>query len=384
MPVTVERIALMRDGFTAEMDWNDDIIGLNVNGINIRIEASGEPLAQMPDTIRVNVTSRVANRDAGVATIPPASPLVWDVPRFGPDPADASRTFYQTSRSIWSAGFFLARDDVLEVATVVRPGGSSDALFRRALVGWTVRGRSTQPTTVVGRTGSSLEEIPDAFTLLQAAGVEVLSITLVPVPGQIVLSSEGKGLIRNPANIVYYSGHGKGSSNCLAIEVPGIFTSLGFLETTCWMGPSDLTPHWQGLADLDVFIIAGCSVLKIDFPTFFGSPSGPGLAWSKLLAQKGGPLQALLGYGASAPKDTGAGTPGAIDVGNTIATEMGIRITGGSLTFVKDWLEVNAAHKAWNAVGMDGQGYWTIEAKREMGFLWHTGSFNIQGPRSIP
>jgi hypothetical protein len=204
MPVTIESIRLMRNLFhDEEMEWDYDIIGLNVDEINIRIAAYGKPFAHMPQTIRVNLTSRVANRDTGVATLPASSPLVWDIPRYGPDPANASRTFYLGSRSIPSAGSFLARDTVDEVATVVRSGGTSDAYFRAALVNWTVRGKSTQPTSIVGPSGSSLSEVPNAFTHLQSAGVEVLSATIVPVSGQNVRSSEGKGLIRNPANIVY-------------------------------------------------------------------------------------------------------------------------------------------------------------------------------------
>jgi hypothetical protein len=119
--------------------------------------------------------------------------------------------------------------------------------------------------------------------------------------------------------------------------------------------------------DLDILILAGCSVLKIDFSS---SPSsGPGLGWSRLLRAKGGPLAALLGYQRGAPCDN--------PNGDRIARQMAQRMAKGSTNFARDWLEVNGDNNANNAVAMDDQGYWWIEG------TW-LGDYNIKGPNPIP
>jgi hypothetical protein len=62
---------------------------------------------------------------------------------------------------------------------------------------------------------------------------------------------------------------------------------------------------------------------------------------------------------------------------------MATRIAGGSRSFVSDWLAVNGDRKSWNAVAIDAGGYWSINAKRALGFLWSTG-YTISGPRALP
>jgi hypothetical protein len=225
-----------------------------------------------------------------------------------------------------------------------------------------------QPDTIGSPTGSMSGEQPDALPVLQSAGVEVLDVTVEAESSWTVNDSHSWRLIRSPADIVYYSGHGLSASNCLAIESPA-----GSGTYPCWARASDLTPHWKSPMDLDVFIIAGCSVLGIDFSG--SSPSGPGLEWAKLLTGAGGPITSLLGYAGGAPLDSRGG--------DDIAREMATRIAGGSRSFVSHWLAVNGDRKSWNAVAMDAGGYWSLKAKRALGFLWSTG-YTISGPRALP
>jgi hypothetical protein len=367
MPIVIESIQFMRDDFSAELNWATDVVGLNVERINIQILGGGAPTAAMPSNIPVKLTSRVPNLHPGEATLPSSSPRTWNLPRIGADPQKAGRTRYRLSKSIAEAGGFLGLGDKPELTTVVRPFGTSDVEFRRAL-GWTMRGAGTQPMLTTAPTANESTDTPDCLRLLQAGGVEVLEAAVVPAKGWKVEQPAVRRLIRSPADIAYYSGHGLHDSSCLAIETPP-----GSHTYACWANAFDLTPHWRSPMDLDVFVIAGCSVLDIDRST--SPPSGPGLDWALLLSSKGGPIGTLLGYAGGAPSDAAAATP--------IARELAARIADGSGALVKDWLEINAAHKAWNAVALDSRGYWWLELERALGFLWSNG-FRIRGPEPIP
>jgi hypothetical protein len=272
---------------------------------------------------------------------------------------------YRAKRSLASVGAFLKVERLLkEVATIARSGGTSDVEFRRAL-GWNLRGIGTQPVVAGGSTGSESGEVPDAFALFRSGGVEVLEVKVQAQPGWRVPGSI-KRLIRSPADVVYYSGHGLSSSGNLVIDVDN--KACGQTGTyRSWVGPGDLTRAWTRPMDLDVLILAGCSVLHIDFST---SPvGGTGLAWAALLTTKGGPLAALLGYQRGAPCDA--------PNGDRIAKQMAERMAKGSTAFARDWLQVNGNNNANNAVAMDAQGYWWIEGTT-------LGGYDIKGPRPIP
>jgi hypothetical protein len=348
MPTTIENIRLMRDGFATPVRW-DDIIGMvfgpttTAQGVNIQIEVSGDP---MPSEIEVQIESRVPNGDtSGTTTI--RTPLTWRVPRY------QSSNLYRLAKSIPETGQFILSGGAREVATVSRVGGTSDAAFRTALgSSYTSRGRATQTVA-----GTEATDQPDAIRLLQAGGVEVLTVRVVPKEGLIVRNGSVHRLIRSPADIFYYTGHGLLNQNCLAVESSA-------QNYTCWASASDLIPHWRGRMDLGLLIIAGCSVLHIDTTTL----RGPGLAWSRLLTSKGGPLYALLGYQGSSPSDSGGG--------NSIATAMGHRIASGDRRFVQSWLEINKQQRAWNAVAINTSGYWWLESGLFGG--------SIEGPKPIP
>jgi peptidoglycan hydrolase-like protein with peptidoglycan-binding domain len=356
--LTVEQLRVTDDSFVVPLNWNQ-VIGLDTAALNLELTASGLPPATMPSLIGVELLSRPPNRAVGAATLGAAAR--FEALRFRPDPAVPNRIVYRFSLPLNSIGAFLKVERSLkEMATVVRNGGTSDAEFRAAL-GWNIRGIATQPVAAGTTTGSESGEIPDAFALFRAAGVEVLD---VKVPAQLNWHVPGtvKRLVRSPADVVYYSGHGLSSSGKLAIDTEnkpcgetGAYSN--------WLGPADLTRVWTSPMDLDVLILAGCSVLRIDFST--SPPSGPGVAWSRLLSGRGGPLVALLGYRGSAPCDNPSG--------NRIAKRMAQRMALGSTTFARDWLEVNGDNNANNAVAMDGRGYWWIEGT-------FFGGYDIKGP----
>ncbi|GMA15728.1 hypothetical protein E5F05_06105 [Deinococcus metallilatus] len=354
--VTVEPLALMDDTFTRALAW-DDVIGLDAARLNVRLRASGLPAAVLPGELPVFVVSRPPNGDSGTATLTGRS---LNAARSGRAPSGGQE--YRLSVALADLGDFLAVETRRkEVATVVRIGGTSDADFRTAL-GWTPRGRSTQPGTPGAGTGDAASERPDARKLFLAGGLEVLEARVLPQPGLRVPPDARKALARNPADVFYYSGHGLGASNCLAVETSP--HSYG-----CWLTPADLAPHWKSPMDLDVLILAGCSVLRVDL----SGPSGPGVEWAELLRTKGGPLTALLGYEASAPLDH--------PNGEAIARDMGARLAAGSRNFARDWMEVNAAHKAWNAVALDTRGYWDFDCYRGL----HTCNLgDLRGPRPLP
>lgn len=356
--VTVETLAVMDDAFARHLDW-DDVIGLDVARLNVRLRAGGLPAAVMPGEIAVFVASRPPNGDSGTATL---AGRVVQAARSGPAPFGWQE--YRLSVAPADLGDFLAVETRRkEVATVVRIGGTSDAEFRAAL-GWAPRGRGIQ--LMPGGSSPGATERPDARKLFLAGGAEVLEARVLPLPGLHDAAGARATLIRSPADVFYYSGHGLGASNCLAVETaPGTYA--------CWLTPADLLPHWKSPMDLDVLILAGCSVLRVDLSG--PSARGPGAEWARLLRTRGGPLTALLGYEASAPLDR--------PNGDAIARDMGARLAAGSRRFARDWMEVNIAHKASNAVAIDTSGYWDFDCLRTpLGTTCDLG--DLRGPRPLP
>jgi hypothetical protein len=360
--LAVDQPHITDDSFTATLSW-DQVIGLDTVSLNVELVAFGLPPATMPPQIMLEISSRVPNRAGGTATLVTA--LKLPAARFGPESTNPNRIIYRLSKPLANLSEFLKVErQIKEVATIVRSGGTSDAVFRRALK-WNVRGIGIQPVTVGASTGSESSEIPDAFALFRSAGVEVLELKVPALPNWRVPGSV-KRLVRSPADVVYYSGHGLSGSGKLAIDTdPKTCPQHGPVRD--WLGASDLTPVWTSPMDLDVLILAGCSVLRIDFST--STPTGPGVGWSGLLRAKGGPLAALLGYQSAAPCDN--------PNGDKIAKLMAQRMNRGSTSFARDWLTVNGDNNANNAVAMDDQGFWWIE-----GTL--LGGYDIKGPKPIP
>jgi hypothetical protein len=364
--ITIDRISLMTDGFTKALGW-DDVIGLAAKDINIEIAASGV-IASIP--IGVEVTSKLPNGSSMAGTIKTA--VKWDVQPSLVAAPTAGQTLFRLTKTIADAGAFMGQTGDKDMATIVRDGGTSDALFRSA-VGWTTRGIATQATSVGPSTGNESGGVPDALTLLKAAGVEVLEVAVASGTSGGP-SGSVRRLIRKPCRVVYYSGHGLTNGNCLGIQT-------GTVSYQCWATAPDLTATWTVPAcnNFDYFVIAGCSLLRYR-PAAGAAPGETiGLDWSKLLAAKGGPLLAMFGYADSAPSDKSAG--------DALASEFGKVIAGGKSghDLVEEWLTFNGVRKAWNAVAMDAKGYWWIEPRRWLGM---SESFDrlqdIKGPRAIP
>lgn len=367
MAATIERVSLMSDGFTKKLGW-DDVIGIAANSINVEVEASGVATS-FP--VSIDIKSRLPNKATGAGTIP--SPLRWDLQTTATPALASDRALFRVTKTIADAGLFLGQSEVNDVAAIVRDGGTSDATFRTAL-GWTTRGIATQATTVGTSTGDESLEVPDALTLLKAGGVEVLEVAVAPAAAYGVVASPARRLIRKPCKVVYYSGHGLSRDNCLGIE-----TSPH--NYACWAKAADLVAAWTlpACANLDYFVIAGCSLLRYRPGPTATPVETIGQDWSKLLAGKGGPLLALLGYADSAPSDKTAG--------DVLATELGTRIAKGRTghDLVVEWLTINGVRKAWNAVAMDSSGYWWVEPRKSWGFSENFEAIkDIKGPRAIP
>jgi peptidoglycan hydrolase-like protein with peptidoglycan-binding domain len=362
--VTVDQLVITTDRFGTPLRW-DDVIGLDTEKLNLQVVAWGLPPATMPVQVRVELTSRLPNHSGGSPTL--TSPVLLDVARFGLDASKPRRTIYRLGRPVADIGGFLRiGGPIKKVASVVRIGGTSDLEFRRVL-GWQLHGHATQPTSPRSSSGVESTETPDARALFRAAGVEVLQVSVAPLPNWRLPGPLSR-LVRSPAKVLYYSGHGR-SSGMLGLELdPKECPDVGPLAD--WLGAPDLVAAWPHLLDLDVLILAGCAVLKMGVRLApFGFTGGPGQAWSRLLAVRGGPLQALLGYGGSAPCDNNGG--------DVMARAMAARLAAGSTDYARDWVTINADHRAWNAVAMDGGGYWIINRH------WPTRWYSIEGPLPI-
>jgi hypothetical protein len=326
----------------------------------------------------------VANKQSGANSAPPVQ---FRVPKDNAA-SGANHTVYRLALNIDNYDP-PARSSILEVAPIVRPGGTSDGFFREAL-GWAPRGIATLPGAVGEVTGNEAAEKPDALQLLRAGGVEVLEAELIGLPADvIVLESKCSRLIRSPADIVYVSTHGLYGGNCVALDdTPANAQDSSY---SCWSTSAALdqwnnatarvavgdTSNIQG-REPTVLILAGCSLLTIETS---GTIKGPGLAWANFLHTKNGPLKAILGYRkgtsdghpGSAPSDSGRGNVIALAKGKITAD------TGGALDYVQAWLKINMAAKALFAVGIDKDGYWYMQKKTIR--RW---AYDIKGPIRLP
>jgi len=357
MTISIDSVSLMNASFTSALTW-DDVILLDVDKVYVQIEASGAEPKAMPKHVEVVVKRRPPNAPT------PSGVVVgsWKIPKHR---ATGRKTIYRATLPGRHFASFVEVESGLtpEMATVVRPGGTSDREFRQAL-GWANRGQAELPSDPAASSGEKMLERPDAKKLMQAGGLEVIEVAVKVHRKWKCTNGKVARLIRSPADVLYYSGHGSHAANAL------------LAGNGAWLKAGDLTPHWKSPMDLDVFIIAGCSVLAINT----GLGGTPGKEWAKLLVGRGGPLAALLGYAGSAPADSSGG--------DDIAKEVGGLIAGGSRDFVKMWLNANGKRSAWNAVGMDSQGYWYLEPHtmdqiaRTLG-LGSTVGYDIKGPNPI-
>ena len=138
----------------------------------------------------------------------------------------------------------------------------------------------------------------------KTAGLELLSLevndTFVTDSG--VRNKRANLLIANQADVLYYSGHGDSKTNSI------YYINDVNKHTACTVGDFDTKSNWND--DLDVLVIAGCSVLNIRSLTQSPDLSvdgNNGQVWAEhcmsVDTYDGAHLKALCGYYGSAPAD---------------------------------------------------------------------------------
>jgi hypothetical protein len=363
MVATVVDVSFMTNDWEDEIERGMDIINLpdvpGATDLNILVKVAGSPA---PPSLRVSVdTYEPGNRVIGKGSVlhyrdvelPQARPE--DLPFRLP----ANVTAYRKTLTDLE-DFMLDSDGRQEVVTVARAGGTSDAFFRAPLLrnGWVSRGVGQQPKNGLFDLGNEHRQEPSSLRLFQSGGVEVVEVGVKPQNGLVLKKAKNWAFLRSAADVFYYSGHG-------AYWDGNLITP----SHDDWMSPETLLAYWRpqkqstkGAWDLDVLIIAGCSVLYIDFdnPT---NKYSHGRQWAELLTDRGGPLVALLGYGAgkeAPPSPRGGKAPADSDgkghqAGNTIAQKMAQAIAGGLeyKDYVSKWLEVHRGAGIFTAIGID-------------------------------
>ena len=203
-------------------------------------------------------------------------------------------------------------DEMTWVDVPEKPGQDLSDSTAFSALGYAFRGKA------IVASAPNLEASPPvsqrSTSFLKAAGCEVVSVTYDNI-------SSDKRQVMNQSDYLYFSGHGDHYNN----SIQGGFK------------PSDAADYWK--KDLDVAIIAGCSVLDIN--DYNGNYDGsaehtfsPGKAWEQT-----GP-GVLLGYAYVAPGDAG-GAPARI-MNSWVSNR-------GTLGDVNAWMKANADNNAWNA-----------------------------------
>lgn len=325
--------------------------------LNIQAATQGAAFADMPATLPVTIRRRPPNRAGSARVLTPPLELTKD------SELPSGLTLYTLTKS-WDDLPFKSKDAVKEVATVVRsadPKDPSDRAFAdqvfRNNLGFVGRGFATQRPLEADPSGgvrfgaapddvSARVERPRAELVLLGGGLEVLEAQVPSARDRKVTADPGRALVRSPADIWFYTGHGAVDGSLLAV-LPGSHTYES------WATPEDFVVAWvvSGNAgrttDMRIFVSNGCSVLRID-----DDGTGPGVRWANLLRDKGGNLTHLLGYSEAggAPKDVNGGA--------AIAGELGAALRAGKDP-VQSWLKINAGPKRgyWSAVGLDHDGY---------------------------
>jgi hypothetical protein len=369
--IRIKAVTILDTSATTPINRFTDVLGMSVDKLNVRVEleaATGTVPDEVP--IEVRVLEPKHHRDEQSSMKDP--PLKAKARR------KAGTLTYTAGLALSSFGELMkAGDSLKEVATVVRDGGTSSALFRSLLVngGWAMRGAAKQAAEgKADVTGDLGEEQPDARTLMLAGGVEVMEVR-VPASSGFTVGPQATtwAFVRSPADVFFYSGHG-GWWNChLLREDATASPDFGWPR---WLKPEDLLKDWQRQKDittspfdLDVLIINGCSVLgHHGNSTDAESDKGPKnrsactFRWRELLTSEKGPLVAILGYRGTAPYDK--------DGGNDVALEMAQAMldTLGSdwKAYARKWLQINAKRRqTWTAAAIEKEGFSYINLKEE-------------------
>jgi hypothetical protein len=395
MSAKVKAVTILDGTGVNPVDRRTDVLGMNVGKLNVRVEldAAGAAADKLPAEIPIEVMAQEPKqRRGGLASM--SGPLKATAKR------DAQTLTYTATLDPWKlAPFMKASDSLKEVATVVRHGGTSDALFRNTLAkgGWAVRGAGRQPAEgQPDLTGNVLDEQPDAKTLFLAGGVEVLEVS-VPASSGLAVGPQAKSwvFVRSPADVFFYSGHGA-YWNCNLLREQAGHTYED------WLAPEDILAAWQRQRDtnsmpwdLDVLVINGCSVIGNTGPSevgAYGVGANCAKRWEKLLMRKGGPLFAILSYRGTAPLDKNGGDLVALQMAKAIVKDLGTNWDA----YARRWVEINARlPQTQTAAAMDGAGYWFINKQMEPaththrartlgGYVASKPEGTIMGPGPIP
>jgi hypothetical protein len=395
MPIKVKGITILDKPVVAPINRLTDVLGMNVDKLNVRIELDGTGAAadEIPGEVPIEVMAQEPKqRRGGMSSM--SGPFKTTAKRQG------TTLTYAASVDPWKlAPFMKASDFLKEVATVVRHGGTSDALFRGTLAkgGWAVRGAGRQPAAgKADLTGSVQDEQPDAKTLFLAGGVEVLEVS-VPASSGLKVGPQAKSwiFVRSPADVFFYSGHGA-YWNC------NLLTEQANHTYHDWLSPETILDAWQRQRDqnsmpwdLDVLVINGCSVIGNTGQSevgAYGVAANCARRWEKLLLRKGGPLFAILSYRGTAPLDKNGGDLIALEMAKAIVKDLGHNWDA----YARRWVEINAKlPQTRTAAAMDGAGYWFINQKMEAATHTHgarkLGGYDpskpegtIMGPGPIP
>ncbi len=361
MPATVTSVRFMYNDWADEVEHTLDVIGLPVEGerlsdLNVMATVAG---SSPPPSLRVSLNSyepasRLKGRGSYI-TYPELELLP-----FSPKGLPPSTTAYRGSVKNLE-NYMVDADGWKEVATVARGGGTSDIFFRKPLLakGWLSRGVGHQPKVGTLDPGNEARQEPASELLFKCGGVEVIEAAVQPQPGLTVGPKAREwAFVRSAADVFYYSGHGAFWNGGLILP-----------NHDNWLTPEALLDYWRrqpktgkGPMDLDVFFIAGCSVLYIDFDNP-GNPYSHGRRWAELLNNRQGPLVALLGYGAgkeAPPSPRGGKAPADSDgkghqTGNLIAQRMAEAMAGGLAykDYAAKWVEINRKAGIYTAIGID-------------------------------
>lgn len=376
MPTAIERIEIMNDGGSTPINPAQDVIGMSVERLNVRVKYKNGSGEAPPDSLEVEIRSREPN---AVGKFDGWSQYNSTRGKNIRHRLQRVNGHYAGTIPLINTVFNLNMDDVPELATVARPMATSDKAFREILKGkFGLRGAGYQPPFLGQPTGDAKKRQPDSKQLFLAGGVEVLEV-LIPEQEQITPASKPEervawAFVRSPADVVFYTGHGSWWNGNLI---------LGGHHPD-WLSPMDLLKHWtkprssmdlvKSPWDIDVLIINGCSVL---FWNVYGEKvedkdrKSYGLDWARLLCTREGPLQAILGFRFTSPGDGTFGTTVARDMATAIRDELGNDYS----RYARRWMEICAKNKAtWTGAAIDTDGYYYINSNN----TYHTHGTDVK------
>lgn len=347
--IKISNINFMAPDFSRPLEWDNDIIEFDIEFANIQVNAMLYDKSNDALTSSHNIPLHI---DIELSRRPPQdeysepSPITTKQIRLiyikNSNSKDSNRVvIYRNEYSSTISSHLipsapkqrtsvasLIRKDELDIRGKAGPA-TSDKFFRNGR-NFINRGRATENGP------DKDKENPHPRKLLLSGGVEVIEARVLV--NSFIIGSEDqtkltdKILIRSPADVFYYSGHGHSN---LSTEFPGYLASV-----SPKVSPEQILTNWKKNENVKAFIIAGCSVLGIHPLTTEGNMDskrkrmGVGMRWSRLLKSKGGPVEHLCGYWGSGPSDKNGG--------NDIAKRMGIEVEKNIKSdLARSWVKIH-------------------------------------------